>query len=240
MKLSPVVPGLSPARTDIHAGPARNDYRLPELMEFASRLMGPEEPRLKQIRLDTPKRGLPPISIGPEEGRILEVLARLCGARKAVEVGTLAGYSACWIARALPEEGILHTLEYDPKHAAVARENIRRAGFARQVVVHEGPALDTLPKLSAEGPFDFCFIDADKPNYPRYLRWAAKNLRPGGLAVGDNAYLFGKLHLKPEQAGEDAAGVAAMREFLKLMADARTFSACAMIPTGEGLAVAIR
>ena len=210
------------------------------LLDFAAELLGGENPVLEKIRREIPEKGLPPINIGPEEGKILETLARSCGACKIVEVGTLAGYSACYLARALGPGGIVHTVEYDARHAAVARQNIESAGFAKAIVIHEGAALDVLPRLCSEGPFDVCFIDADKANYHRYLRWAVENVRSGGLVIGDNAYLFGKLHLAPEKAGEDAAGVPAMREFLKTIADAKLFSSCAMIPTSEGMAVAVR
>jgi caffeoyl-CoA O-methyltransferase len=202
--------------------------------------MAPEDDILRRIRQETPARGLPPISIGPDEGSILQALVLACGARKAVEVGTLAGYSACWIARGLPEEGVLHTLEYEAKHAAVARENIRRAGLSSRVILHEGSAVELLPGLAPSGPFDFCFIDADKINYPSYLHWAIDHLRPGGIVAADNAYLFGKVHLKGAAAGQDAPAAEAMRQVLKTMADRRFFSACSMIPTGEGLAVAVR
>ncbi len=218
----------------------RGEYRSPELLGFVSSLMAKEDARLRRIREETPKRGLPPISIGPDEGKVLDLLARSCGARKVVEIGTLAGYSAIWLARALPAGGVVHTLEYSPKHAAAARENIAAAGLSKTIFVHEGAALDNLAKLAGEGPFDLCFIDADKVNYANYGRWAARNVRSGGLVVGDNAYLFGKLHLRGKAAGEDAAAAAAMREFLALLADESLFSSCAMLPTGEGLAVGVR
>ncbi|HXT02368.1 MAG TPA: O-methyltransferase, partial [Elusimicrobiota bacterium] len=157
-----------------------------------------------------------------------------------VEVGTLAGYSACWLARALPAGGALHTVEYDPKHAAVARENIARAGLSSKVTVHEGAGTAVLPTLEKHGPFDLCFIDADKGGYPGYARWAAKNLRSGGLVVCDNAYFFGQLHEELPQSNERAPQAAAMRECLRLLTDESTFSSCAMIPTGEGMAVAVR
>ncbi|MBI5631634.1 MAG: O-methyltransferase [Elusimicrobia bacterium] len=206
----------------------------------AGLILGRESEVLRQIHEETPKKGIPPIHIGAEEGQILHFLVQACSAVKAVEIGTLAGYSACWIAQALPENGALYTLEFNPKHAAAARENIRKAGLNSKISVEEGAALELLPALAAQGPFDFCFIDADKVNYPSYLRWAVENVRPGGIVAGDNAYLFGKLHLAPKDAGEDAAGVPAMREFLKLMADPQYFSSCAMLPTAEGLAVAVR
>lgn len=223
-----------------HTDFTRGEYRTPELLGLVSGIMAPEDAVLKKIRAETALRGLPPISIGPDEGKILDFLVRACGAKKAVEVGTLAGYSACWIARALPASGRLHTLEYDGRHAAVARDNIKQAGLAGKVTVIEGSAVETLPGLEPSGPFDFCFIDADKANYPNYLRWAVQNVRSGGIVVGDNAYLFGKLHLNPEQAGEDRGGVHAMRAFLKIMANRTVFSSCAMLPTGEGMAVAVR
>lgn len=229
----------SPARHH-GVGEGRGDYGRADLLRFVSSLMAKEDDVLRRIREETPKRGLPPISIGPDEGKLLDMLVRACGARNAVEVGTLAGYSAAWIARALPQDGILHTFEFSPKHAAVARENLKRAGVERKVVIHVGPALDNLPDIAGGGPFDFCFIDADKVNYANYGRWAAMNVRPGGLVVGDNAYLFGKLHLSPKDAGEDAPGVPAMREFLSLLADEKLFSSCAMMPTGEGMAVGVR
>lgn len=223
-----------------HVAAGKGDYLSPELLDFMSRLIGDEEASLHKIRMTTVKKGLPPISIGPLEGRILEFLVRACGARRAVEVGSLAGYSACWIARALPEGGRLHTLEYEPRYAEVARENIRAAGFAEKVTVHVGRAADTLPSLEASGPFDFCFIDADKVGYPHYIEWALRHVRPGGMVVGDNVFLFGKLHLESSQAGADGPSVPAMRKFLSVLSDPAHFSACAIIPTGEGMAVAIK
>ncbi|MDE2489342.1 MAG: O-methyltransferase [Elusimicrobia bacterium] len=211
------------------------------MLDFVTGLLAREDAVLRAIREETPERGLPPISVGPDEGRILHFLASAVGARRIVEVGTLAGYSACWLARALPADGVLHTVEFDPRHAAVARENIARAGLSSRVVVHEGPGAKVLPTLTGEGPFDLCFIDADKEGYPVYARWAADNLRPGGLVVCDNAYLFGKLHRDDLPAGDaDAPKVPAMRACLRGLADESLFKSAAMLPTGEGMAVAVR
>ncbi|OGR85297.1 MAG: hypothetical protein A3J74_08325 [Elusimicrobia bacterium RIFCSPHIGHO2_02_FULL_57_9] len=215
------------------------EYRSEKLLNFVSALIAPEDGALRKIRLETPKRGLPPINIGPDEGKILDFLVKACRAQNAVEVGTLAGYSSCWIARALPEGGMLHTLEYEAKHAQLARDNIRAAGLESKITVHEGDASVILSSLVKSGPYDFCFIDADKVNYPRYLRWAIDNVRSGGIVVGDNAYLFGKLHLSAKKAKNDGPAVEAMQEFLSTMADTRFFSSCAMIPTGEGMAMAV-
>jgi predicted O-methyltransferase YrrM len=223
-----------------HSSGDRGAYQTPELLSFVTRLMAAEDEALRTIRERTVEDGLPPISIGPDEGKLLHFLVKACGAVKAVEVGTLAGYSGAWIARALPEDGVLYTLEYVEKHAQVARRNFERAGVAAKVNVRVGAALETLPSIEGEGPFDFVFVDADKLNYGNYLRWAVENTRPGAIIVADNAYLFGKLHLKPEQAGEDGPGVPGMRAALELMRDPDLFSSCAMVPTGEGMAVAVR
>ena len=127
------------------------------------------------------------------EGKLLTLLLRLAGAKKVVEFGTLAGYSAIRMAQALPPDGHLWTLELDEKHAAVARQNLATAGLSGRVEVLVGPAIQTMPRLEAEGPFDAVFLDADKGRYDIYGRWAATNLRPGGLLLVDNAYYFGQL-----------------------------------------------
>ena len=172
---------------------------------------------------------MPAIMVGPSEGRLLSLLLRMIGARKVVEVGTLAGYSAIHMARALPPDGHLWTVEYEPHHADVARGNVAAAGLADRISVHVGAGLDVLPTLSAHGPFDAVFLDADKGNYDGYARWALQHLRPGGLILGDNAYLFGEL-LTDNRTGE------AMRAFHALVAE-RCDSVC--IPTPDGLVVGI-
>lgn len=132
--------------------------------------------------------GLRPIDVSPAQGKFLHLIARMVSAKRILEVGTLGGYSTIWLARALPADGQLVTLEYDPKHAATARKNITRAGFADRVEVRLGAAAETLPVLAAEGtgPFDLIFIDADKPNNPTYLDWAVKLSRPGTVIILDN------------------------------------------------------
>jgi caffeoyl-CoA O-methyltransferase len=173
---------------------------------------------------------MPEIQLGPAEGRFLEILLRLAGARKAVEVGTLAGYSALWIARALPIGGHLWTIESNPRHARVAAEVIGEAGLADRVTVIVEDAAEALPKLNDFGPFCAVFLDADKGRYDIYGRWATENLRAGGLLIGDNAYLFGRLL----EQSDDAR---AMRRFHEEMA-ANYRSVC--VPTPDGLAVGIR
>jgi predicted O-methyltransferase YrrM len=132
--------------------------------------------------------GLPSINVSPTEGKLLHLLARAQGARSILEIGTLGGYSTIWLARALPRGGRLITLEYEPKHAKVALSNIARAGLSEVVELRLGRAQETLPQLAAEGrgPFDFIFIDADKPSYAEYLAWSVKLSRPGTMIIADN------------------------------------------------------
>jgi predicted O-methyltransferase YrrM len=160
--------------------------------------------------------GLPAINVSPNQGKLLMLMARSLGARKILEIGTLGGYSTIWLARALPGDGNLITLEYDPKHAEVARANIARAGFANVVEVRQGRAQDTLPKLVSEnrGPFDFIFIDADKPGYSDYLAWSLKLSRPGTVIIADNVVRKGEI----VDANSADANVQGMRRFNALLA----------------------
>ena len=148
----------------------------------------PPDPALDGALAASDAAGLPPIAVAPNQGKLLNLLARLRGARRILEIGTLGGYSTIWLARALPPGGRLVTLEIDPDHAAVARENIARAGLAEAVELRLGPALDSLARLAEEKaePFDLIFVDADKPNNPHYFAWAMRLSRPGTLIVLDN------------------------------------------------------
>jgi predicted O-methyltransferase YrrM len=144
---------------------------------------------LDQALSDSREAGLPMINVAPNQGKLLQILAQMVGARRILEIGTLGGYSTIWLARALPPDGQLITLEYEPKHAEVARRNIERAGLADRVEVKVGAALETLPSL--KGPFDFIFIDADKPSNPDYFQGALKLSRPGSVIVVDNVIRSG-------------------------------------------------
>jgi predicted O-methyltransferase YrrM len=168
------------------------------------------DPVLDAALADSHAAGLPAINVAPNQGKLLMLLAQMTGAKRILEIGTLGGYSTIWLARALPADGRLVTLEYEPRHAEVARRNLERAGFAAQVEVKVGAAIDTLPSLA--GPFDFIFIDADKSSYPDYFRWALKLARPGAVIVADNVVRGGKV-LEP---GDDAnaLGVRRMHELI--------------------------
>jgi predicted O-methyltransferase YrrM len=159
--------------------------------------------------------GLPAIDVTAAQGKLLYMLARLANARRILEIGTLGGYSTIWMARALPADGKLITLEFDPKHAAVAKSNVERAGFSRIVDVRVGAALDSLPAIEAEkgGPFDLFFIDADKVNNPNYFEWAIKLSRRGSVIVVDNVVREGGL---ADATSEDAA-IRASRKVTELL-----------------------
>ncbi len=154
-----------------------------------------DDPALEAALADSALAGLPTIAVSPAQGKLLMLLARAAGARRILEIGTLGGYSAIWLARALPKDGRLVTLELNPKHADVARANVARAGLADRVEVRVGPAAQSLRQLAAEGvgPFDCIFIDADKPGYVAYLELALPLARPGALIVADNVVRDGRV-----------------------------------------------
>ncbi|HEY7487984.1 MAG TPA: O-methyltransferase [Streptosporangiaceae bacterium] len=162
---------------------------------YITDLLVPSDPALDAALEASARAGLPTINVSPTQGKLLNVLARIQGAGKILEIGTLGGYSTIWLARALPAGGRLITLEADPRHAEVARGNLAGAGLADVVDVRLGPALDTLPRLAAEGqaPFELIFIDADKPNNPGYFEWALKLSRPASAIIVDNVVRNGKV-----------------------------------------------
>ena len=156
--------------------------------EYLAGLLLPDDPVLEQALADSKAAGLPAINVAPNQGRFLELLARMAGARNILEIGTLGGYSSIWLGRALPEGGRLTTLEYEPRHAEVARRNLERAGLSDRVEVRVGRAIDSLAELEREGrhPFDLVFIDADKPSTADYVRWALRLSKPGTVIIVDN------------------------------------------------------
>ena len=155
----------------------------------------PGDPALEDALRANVEAGLPSIDVAPNQGKLLHLLARIQGAKRILEIGTLGGYSTIWLARALPSDGTLVTLEAEAKHAEVARDNIARAGLSSLVEVRLGPAMESLAQLDREGasPFDFIFIDADKPNNPGYLEWALRLSRPGTVIVVDNVIRNGAI-----------------------------------------------
>lgn len=183
--------------------------------EYLNQHYAPPDPILEGALKNAAEQGLPAIQVSPLQGKFLMLLAQMQGAKRILEIGTLGGYSTIWLARALPPNGQLITLEYDAKHAAVANQNIKAAGLADKVTVRVGPALMTLPQLFAEeqGPFDFFFIDADKANNTAYVQWALSLGRAGSVIVVDNVIRQGEiLHAQSEDPA--VVGTRQLHEYL--------------------------
>jgi predicted O-methyltransferase YrrM len=174
------------------------------------------DPALERALAASAAAGLPQIAVSPPQGKMLNLLARIHGASSILELGTLGGYSTIWLARALPADGRLVTLELNPRHAEVASANVERAGLAGLIEIDVGPALEGLRALIAEraGPFDLVFIDADKRRTPEYFELALELTRPGSVIVTDNVVRDGEL----VDAGSDDPGVQGMRRFHELLA----------------------
>lgn len=198
--------------------------------EYFAGMVG-EDKVLKDARKDCVKAKLPPIAVAPNEGKFLMLTARMTGARKILEVGTLGGYSTIWLARGMAEGGRLITLEYEQKHADVARKNIVRAGLERAVEIRLGDAKKTMPELVNEGagPFDLIFLDADKQGYPTYFEWSLKLARKGTVIIADNVVREGEV-LK---AKSKDAGVPGIRKFNKAVEREKRVSATALQTVGS-------
>ncbi|MDQ2715753.1 MAG: O-methyltransferase [Chloroflexota bacterium] len=160
-------------------------------------LFAPEDEGLRHALTAAQQAGLPQIQISPIQGRLLQVCAAACNAQRILEIGSLAGYSGIWLARMLPANGRLITLELNPEHATVVRKAFEHAGVSDRAEVRVGAALDLLPQLASEAPFDLVFIDADKPPYPHYLEWALRLSRPGSFIIADNCIRQGKGFQEP-------------------------------------------
>ena len=204
------------------------------LRAYVTNLFAVEDSALQTARAHAAAAGLPAIQIKPDEAKLLQFLIKAVGARRVVEIGTLGGYSGIWIARALPADGRLITLEIEPRHAEVARRNFSQAGVADRVQIRVGPAQASLKALAAEGPFDAVFIDADKPGYPTYLDWALSNVHSGGLIAAHNAFRHGGVL----DAASTDGKVTATRQFNATLARNPKVLAT-IIQVGDGMAAAI-
>ena len=213
---------------------------------YITDLLVPEDAALEAALRDSAAAGLPPIAVTPNQGKLLALLARVQGACRILEMGTLGGYSTIWLARALPAGGRLVTLEAEAEYAELARANIARAGLAESVELRVGPALQTLPQLVAEGagPFDLIFVDADKKNNPGYFEWSLKLSRPGTLIIVDNVVRGGAI-LDPNADDPTLGneGIRGIRRFFELLAAERGVDATAIQMVGskgyDGFALAI-
>jgi predicted O-methyltransferase YrrM len=217
------------------------DPRWVAVDRYASGLLVRPSPALDAALADADAAGLPPIAVSAPQGKFLKLLAQSIGARRILEVGTLAGYSAIWLAQALPPDGQLITLEVDARHAQVARANIARAGVSGRVAVREGAAIDTLSAMvrAGEGPFDFIFIDADKPGYPAYFELALRLSAPGTLIVADNVVRDGAV-ADPDSPDPN---VQAVRRYNALLAAEPRVTATVLQTVGskgyDGFAIAL-
>ncbi|GAB4520958.1 MAG: O-methyltransferase [Anaerolineae bacterium] len=211
-----------------------NDALRERFEEFVAGYLAEEDAILQAIRIESEKAGLPEIQVKPLDGYLLQWLIYLINAKKVLEIGTLGGYSGTWIARALPEDGTLITLELEEKHAEVAQRNFTRAGVGDKVTIIQGKALDHLPTLETGIPFDFIFLDADKASYPQYLAWSVEHVRPGGVIAAHNVLRRGRIFNPPEDANDE--GLLVFNDML--MTDSRLRAM--MIPLGDGMGVAMR
>ena len=207
--------------------------------DYIAGVFVPPDPALDGAQAAAAAAGLPAIAVSVPHGKFLHILSLIRGARRILEIGTLVGYSTIWLARALPPGGRLVSLEFDPKHAGVARANLSAAGLEDRVEVLVGRALDTLPTLPANEPFDLVFIDADKPSTPDYVRWGLKLTRPGSIIVIDNVVRNGDV-LDATGANESAA---AMRQAMAVLAAEPRVTATVIQTVGskgyDGFAIAL-
>lgn len=212
-----------------------------EVEDYIAGKLVPADPALDAARAANAEADLPAIDVSPVEGKLLHLLARSINARRVLEIGTLGGYSTIWMARALPADGRVVTLELEQKHAEIAQANLERAGVAHLVEIRVGPALDSLEKLEKETPepFDLVFIDADKSNNANYLKWALRFSRPGSLIVVDNVIRDGAV----ADAGSRDAGVQGSRRMFDALAAEPRLIATALQTVGskgyDGFAIAL-
>ncbi|MFC5451804.1 O-methyltransferase [Paenibacillus aestuarii] len=201
----------------------------------------PNDPVLEHVLSANRNSGLPEIDVSPAQGKLLHIWARMQGAKRILEIGTLGGYSTVWLARALPAEGKVVTLELDPHHAQVAQSNLALAGLDDKVEIRVGAALQQLALMKEENQaaFDLIFIDADKPNNPAYLQWALQFSHPGTVIIGDNVIREGKI--VNEQSTD--ASVQGVRQFYDLIAEEPRLTATAIQTVGvkgyDGFIIAI-
>ncbi|WP_312149636.1 O-methyltransferase [Paenibacillus odorifer] len=199
--------------------------------QYITERLIPQDVVLEEVLVTNQQAGLPPFDVSPSQGKFLNLLVQMKGARRILEIGTLGGYSTIWMARALPSDGQIVTLELDPIHAQVAKANLSLAEVDHLVELRVGDALEQLSQMKQEGvePFDFIFIDADKPNNPNYLKWALQFSQPGTVILGDNVIREGEVI---NENSEDAR-VVGVREFYDLLAEEPRISATAIQTVGS-------
>ena len=208
-----------------------------QLYDYIAETFAPEDDLLKHMPAEAEHQGIPMMHIDATQGKFLQVLMRACNAKRVIEVGSLFGYSAIWMARALPADGALVALEINPLHVRVIRENAQRAGLADKITVIEGDARETLPALKAQAPFDFAFVDADKMGYVDYFEQVMTVLRPGAIIVADNMSAHG--HVWNAAADAKTRGnVPTIRALNQRMATHPRLTSL-LIPMSDGMCVGV-
>jgi predicted O-methyltransferase YrrM len=207
--------------------------------DYIENLFATEDCHLKSIREKLKIDNKEGINVGPIEGKILFLLAQLINAKNIVEIGSLYGYSALWLARGISSDGTLHCVELNSDHVAIAESLLNKTEVGHKISFYQGDALLTLDKISFKGPFDLVFIDANKSGYLDYLNWAEKNVKKGGLIIGDNTFLFGKVFENNSSCGDSISRkqIETMQEFNNKLSDPNKYSSI-IFPTAEGLTVA--
>jgi predicted O-methyltransferase YrrM len=206
-----------------------------DIVDYMVELFPVEYPLLRELRDDAIAAEIPEIQISPEQGAFMQVFLRATGARKVVEVGTLGGYSAIIMGRAMPKDGHVVTIERDPLRAEFARDQIRKAGLEKKITVMTGSGIDVLEReLAGTGPYDFAFLDADKPGYVRYLELVYPLMRKGGVIAGDNALAWGNI----ADAKTEDPDVQGMQAFNRAMAEHPGIQA-SLVPVGDGMCIGV-
>ncbi len=206
------------------------------LIHYIRDLFAPEDDLLRDIQAEIEARGLPQITIRPEEAQLIQLLLKAIGARRVIEIGTMVGYSGIWIVRSLPPDGCLITIEHDPERAEIAQEFFKKAGIDGRIDLRIGPARDVLNSLSADAPYDAVFIDARKADYPAYLSWAVDHVRVGGLILGHNAFMGGAVVDPAHRSDPSVKGVLTFNR--RIADDPRLHGA--IIPVGDGITTALK
>jgi predicted O-methyltransferase YrrM len=212
--------------------------QVPDRIHYIQTLFAQEDEALASVSsvLEESARRM---QLDPEEGKTIHLLTKMAGIKTAVEVGVLAGYSAVWIARALPDDGMLYAIEKDDRRIEGIQKNLKACGVDHKVTVLCGDAHVVLKDLSAKGPFDMMFIDADKGGYPDYLTWAEDNIRTGGVIIGDNTFLFDTVYKNSPPEGWSKKNWEGMQSFNTRLADAEKYTSI-MLSTEAGMTIALK
>ncbi|MFA7626399.1 MAG: O-methyltransferase [Candidatus Kapaibacterium sp.] len=207
------------------------------LFEYLRNNFSSEDEFLRNLLVEAKNEDIPNISISPEQGLFLQFMLKAINAVNVLELGTLAGYSAITMARMLPEDGSLITIDNEFKHAVFAERKVRESGLENIVHVQNSDALEFLKVYKPEKPFDFIFVDADKPNYVRYLELLTPMLRTGGIFAADNAFAFGFVAIsKPERNPEDVKSITGFNKYFR---NHKQYSVC-MVPVGDGMIMGVK